>query len=658
MRTAKVIPILRLPRHLHEFDYSIPDEFSDTVTPGRFVSIPFRSMHIAGLVTAITESQGKKIKSIERVLPLTYEQFSKQYDFISWFADTYYVSRATALKTLLPTFPRSFLSGKKLRLAKNLSPRLHEYRFPNNESSTPTQTQILSNTFPAIISPDTLQKKIALYTTFIQQSFARGKNILILFPTIHDVDLFHPIATQCTGSDHTILLYSALSEGVLFREWSKLFEKQTPSCIIGTRSALCAPLSSIDTVIIDQSERDEHIQYDMNPRFDCRRIAHALTHISNGHTFFSSSAPRIEDSYVYPRIPLSPPQKPISDPIIINLHDEFHAGTTDMVTERLRNEIQNALHCGRSAFLYCNHVGLGRLAVCHECGYTFSCVDCGSPLKPYDNPPLLHCPDCARSKPMSIRCPHCASVRIKIVGLGTQKIIHALKTYFPDVPILEISSAQSESPVVSALHTREGRQTLATQGAIYVGTSYSLSACPELFSDVGMIGIIHTDPILSIKNFRSTERRWQTLCALMYFARSFESVFCLQAFDPSSEFIQTLARNDYESFSDTENTQRKKFCWPPYSRIVHLLYRPNPTVTTGERQAQINDILGYFSSPIKDARCTMLFHGPSSKAGKSTVYTIGLKITRSDLMEDIPPTLHTYLSELPNDWLVDIEPLS
>ena len=655
MRVAHIIPVLRLPRHIDALDYLVPDELLDSVRAGSFVAIPFRSRIVAGLVVDIVNGDTTKLKAIVRTLPIAYKRTHEQRAFFNWFAEHYYVSQATALKTLLPSFPRSFLAGKPARHRAEPTVAIHEYTHLDSEQSISVPPPSDHQRSPIILTPDTLHTKWSLYGSLIKEAISSNNRILIIFPTIHDCELFLSLARHHATPSQTLLFHSGLSEGVLFRQWLKLFSSE-PFCIIGTRTALGAPLHSLNTFIVDQAERDDHIQRDMNPRFDTRRVATHMSALTSARVLFFSSAPRIEDMGM-PRHRLSD-QKNQSTITSVNLHDEFRKGASDIfITEPLIRAMQSCLAGGRGVFLFCNRTGMGRIAFCNECGHIFSCPTCGASLKPFSTPPTLACVACAYSQALSTHCPACASIQIKTPGLGIEKIARTLTNYFPTTPIHEISSSKSQSPFITALHDKKGRAAQAVSHSITIGTSYALSACPELFSDIGLIATLYTDPILSVQDFRSLEHQWQTLATLRFFARTFDAQMLIQAFDTSNHFIQKFIEDDFESFVDSEKEQRKKSGWPPYTKSIHLLYRPSPRVSQQEQRLAINDVIGYFSSPAKDERCSLFLHRPIPNKKQSASYEIVVRIARSDTKKEIPESLHEYLGQLPGDWIVDAEPL-
>ncbi|MBI4600253.1 hypothetical protein HY732_05040 [Candidatus Uhrbacteria bacterium] len=653
MRIAHVIPLIRLPRAMDGFDYAVPQECIETIRAGTFVAIPFRSSIVAGLVVGMLDGNTTKLKQIIRALPLFYADMRAQWQFFEWFAREYSVSQATALKTLLPAFPKSFLSGKIARRRAESSVPLHEY----GDLHLSDCSVIHSDTEApvTIISPETLQEKWSAYASLIKESLSRNSRIVIIFPTIHDAELFVPVARSNAGDCQTLLFHSGLSEGTLFYRWLELFSSG-PACIIGTRMALCAPVHAVDTIIIDQAEGVEHIQHDMNPRFDSRRCATRIGLAACARVFLCSTAPRIEDRALYP---IQGSASKHSVPIAcVNLHDELRKSSTDIfITEPLIRAIEQCHAAKRGVFLFCNRTGRGSMAICNECGHIYSCPHCAKELKPFSVPPRLSCEDCKFSQPLNARCPRCSSVQIKYAGLGIEKIARTLMRFFPSTPIRELSAHESHAPFAASIHRKDERDAQALTQSIIVGTSYAISACSELFSDCGLVGVIHADPFLSVSDVRLLEHQWQTLAKLKFFAQSFNARMLIQAFDTSSNFIRTFLNNEYASFADAESEQRKRGGWPPYAKSIHLLYRPGARVPPEERRKSINDVIGYFSSPAKDPRCSLFLHRPLRKMKQPTVYEAVIRIARVDGQDDVPPSLREYLAHLPNDWLVDSEPL-
>jgi primosomal protein N' (replication factor Y) len=623
---------------------------------GGFVAIPFRSKTVAGLVSDIFEQNDARLKSIIRPLPLVYRSPEEQLAYFDWFARTYFISRATALFTLLPAFPPSYLSGKEQKQKTATRTPLHEYSEVIQTYCTPPLEEHAEHSSPLIVSCTTVRDAYSFYRSETERALATNNSICIVTPTIHDAELLGAIMREWVGSNRVLLFHSGRSKNALFKNWTLLFEKQ-PYCIIGTRSALCAPLHSVRTIIIDQAERTEHIQYDMNPRFDVRRASSAIQTLRPTSVFLSTPAPRVEDHAHYDMTTVEKEKRHLGT-LVVNLSDALRAGTADtLVSEQLRNTITETLGRGRGVFLFCNRTGSGSHMLCTGCGHLWMCPSCSTLLKPFQNSARLACTMCHHTEQMPTLCSTCASPALKTIGMGTEKVVNALSGMFGEHPCHELSLEHSRDPWSSALHSSDGRQQSRVSESIVVGTSYALSACPELFSDIGLIGILHADPLLSVHDFRSVERQWQTLARLRFFASSFEASLLIQAFRPDLPFIQTLIRDDYTSYATQEREERKKTGAPPTCASIHLLYRPLFRTTAQEQKQTINDVVGYFSSPVKDIRCSLLLHRPIRNDRRSGTYEIVIRIAPADSREDIPQSLREYIGQLPNEWIVDIEPL-
>lgn len=640
MLCAKVIPLIKLPRNLHSFDYSVPDEYADTITPGRFVSIPFRSRIIPGLVIDVsTQSPSAQTKSIYSLLPLLYNSFEKQLAYIQWFASYYFVSQATALKTLLPDIPHSFLAGKKTR-AKKKDRVVHDTLFAINQ----TLTSSIDVTSSSIFMPRSMQEKIKAYQTVIKKNLEKNKNVVIFFPTIHDVELFAPYACSAIEPEQVVILHSGLTKTQVFNNWAQLFDGRA-RCILGTRSACCVPLGTLGAVVIDQSERDEHAQYDMNPRYDIRTLA---TYIEKNHpdihVYSSSTAPRSEDAAFHQKVFEKATSHEKGDELItvIDRSNEFRGGAYGSLHDTIIKSIDETLQRKKIAFLFLNSMGAGSMVVCKDCNYLFACPSCNEPLKPYTDHSRLTCRACRTDNSFPSHCPTCRSVRLQIIGRGLETLAQHIKKEFPSARIIECSSEKKDDPDLSLLHTKKGQEQLCTNETIIISTTYALSAYPELFSACGTIVLLNADPFITPADFRCEERQWQTLSTLLFYARSFSASIIVQTFHPESMFIQTLIQNDYKKFMDHELTQRKKMAWPPYYRLIHLLTHtskksdPLPFQEVRTRLDEMHDFLSYTAYKEK----------------------ITVRIKEEYIPGALlPSNIQEVFDRLPNDILVDVDPI-
>ncbi len=653
--TCKVIPALRLPRGLDIFDYTVPDAYRQELCVGAYVLVPFRDKKVPGLVLSVdNETEGKKnLKSIERVLPFRLKNPDPTIAFIDWLAATYYCSKGLALKTLLPPFPSTILSGKKQRKNTSHPSQLHESVLPrtnqecswSNDRGAPYDVAI----------PQSIQEKYTLYRSRIRDTLSQNKQCVIFFPTIHEVELFAPYALESVPDERLAIMHSKKSDGALFETWNRALRGE-PLCILGTRTAACVPHENLGCIIIDQSERIEHCQYDMNPRYDIREMAKKITALSTCDLLFTSYAPRLDEMLGMP-----PPLRALSQKSndsglsVINVSDEWRGGgSSDWISTPLIRAITDALHAKRGAFLFHNRKGSGSCLMCRECGFSFTCPSCGELLQPFSHAAILKCRPCGSQRPLPLSCDGCGSVRLHVAGLGGEKIAEQVRAHIPGTPVRIINADEDMEEFMYAMHTAKGRDEINLSNTIIIGTSFPVFSCPELLSSMGLIGVILADPLASMRAIRSEEEQWQILAHLRALSRSFAIPLLIQSLHPESEFITHFLKGRYDQFADWHLSERKKFLWPPYGQCIRLLLRQMKPLPSQQLSQRVELVLERLQSHAKQDEYRVLSHKKSIDRSRGHVYEITIHIPHR---EALPQSLDTLLKTLSDEWLIDRDPL-
>lgn len=635
MKSARIIPIVRLPRELNEFDYEVPDTMITTCLPGTFVVIPFRSKNIGGLVTDILPPSPSPIKPITRILPLRYNAWGTQKKFLWWFAEEYGISRATALKTILPSFPSSFISKGVIRESKEKPIMRHEaiFQLPNHNDFRHRKTRA------TLVSPLSLQESYAWHIAHIRAAQKTKKSILLLFPTIHDIELFEPFARAAWQNERVVALHSDLMPTTLFSRWVSLFDG-TPSCILATRTGIGVPIDTPGTIVIDSAERVEHNQYDMNPRYDVRTVVWQMQKHSRARVVFSSHSPRLEEyaSSLLTRAPdVLNVVRHASGIVLVNMKDELRARGRGYISEQLLEEIKQCLTAGKGAFLFLNRTGTSRMIACRDCSHLFSCAVCQNPMRAIGA--LLVCDECTVNDPLPSRCPSCRSVRFHFIAPGTEKMASLLRSSLPDVDVMEITQNTMPKDMASALHTHEGRVRSMLSKKVIVGTSLLPFSYPECFNDIGLVAVLNSDPRASATDFRSEEYHWHTLSHLAFLARTVNAKLVLQAFNTDHRGFRFLRDGDYAHYAHYALEERATHAWPPFTRLVRIrAARPSPLM---------------LPDPIIQ-EC--INHGMTLrlKTTNGCVFSMPQKNAPS---LDLPQSLTAFLRTVGNEWLIDIDPV-
>lgn len=257
----------------------------------------------------------------------------------------------------------------------------------------------------------------------------------------------------------------------------------------------------------------------------------------------------------------------------------------------------------------------------------------------------LVCLHCNTRVPLPDRCQSCRSVRFKFIALGTEKIAELMKRQFPDSRVIEITQKH-------ALH-EPPKDMYRT---VIVGTSFLPYAFPETFCDIGLIGILSADPIISPNDFRAEERHWQTLFHLRMLAKSNDAQFILQTFNPDNIGIQSLAIGNYLSYAHNALLERKVHGWPPETRLIRIRLSVSSRLRSRRIGAE-TDGAEKFRNKVAHTiiqHCASLGLSVRSKTANEILLSYNQQyLTRNEL----PESLWNFLMSIPSDWLIDIDPV-
>lgn len=600
MKSAFVIPFARLPRVLEGFDYEIPIPLKESVRQGSIVQIPLRNKKIWGFVEAIRPSRYPSLKSIIAVSDPPRIIRETDRTLMEWFSDYYGVSRATGSLAWAPFF-------------------LHPYRSCQTTTSLfNTQQEHKKTTLVRYLCEE---DRLAHLVSMIEYAQDRQGQILILIPTIGEVE---STAQQLRNFYPDIVcIHSGLTTKVL-RERSMNAAQGETQIIIGTRLAVFAPLATLRCIVLDKEERMEYKQYDANPRYDTRDVALSRAKSEGIKIVFSGVAPRLEEIEAKNMFDEKKYERQISCQVIA-LEEEFRNKNYSFISDALQKKIGETMQRKKTVSLILNRTGYSRMVACKTCQYIFSCERCSTVPRYSSQNAALICSQCDAVRDIPSRCPVCQGHEYTFPGLGIEKILTSIKKIFPD----------------------------DNESSLTVETSFAFQQ--RDISNLGLLGFIACDPILSLSDFRSSERQWQSYGQCIEKAASQDAEIILQAIIPSSTFIQSLARLDYDSFAKAELATRKQGGWPPYSRLIKIL----PKSAHKKNDDSFDKILFAIRSLKENPSMSPYSVMPLSKSKKNKQWTEALIKIHSPYKQGdpLPGPLKEYIKKLPEHMIVDIDPV-
>ena len=424
---------------------------------------------------------------------------------------------------------------------------------------------------PLVLDGVTGAGKTAVYVEAIASSVDAGRPVLVLVPeTPLALPLVDRLRAEAVGD--IALLHSGLGDGERADEWRRI-RSGAVDVIVGTRSAVLAPLPDVGLVIVDE-EHDGAYKSDRTPRIQARDTAVRLASIAGAACVLGSATPAVETigrarAGTYRRIAL--PERPAGAPPrieVVDLRAELADGNRGLLSRRLAGAL-SALDpaAGDRAILVINRRGTASAVLCRDCGHAQACPECGLPLVFHQAGMSLRCHHCGSASPMATRCPVCGSPRIRFLGAGTQRVEAEVRHRFP-----RLRAARLDRDVVERRGAAERILDGFTEGRfdVLVGTSLVTKALD--IPEVTIVGVVSADIALNLPDERAAERTYQLLVQATGRAGRGDrpGLAIIQSYQPEHPAIQAAARADPASFYDAELASRQRWGAPPFGRYVKL----------------------------------------------------------------------------------------
>ena len=410
--------------------------------------------------------------------------------------------------------------------------------------------------------------KTSIYIRLIEETLAKSRTAIVLVPEIALTPQLMRIFVSRFGDDVAVL-HSALSGGERYDEWKRI-KNGSVKVVIGTRSAIFAPLNDIGLIVID--EEQEHTYKSENaPRYHARDVAKYRCAQCKALLVLGSATPSIESmyrakrgDYALVRLDNRYNAQALPRVIIADLREELRGGNAGAIGAVLEGEIRANLARGEQSILFINRRGASQIVTCGECGYTFSCENCDVSLTYHSANGRLMCHYCGASHETPTECPDCGG-RLKYVGAGTQKVEAELHEKFPDTPIIRM-----DADTVSATnpHARLLGEFREKRAAILLGTQMVAKGLD--FENVTLVGVVLADLSLYVSDYRAHERTFSLITQVIGRSGRGEKSgrAVIQTMTPKNAVITLAARQDFDAFYEQEIVARQGAGVPPVRDLL------------------------------------------------------------------------------------------
>lgn len=412
--------------------------------------------------------------------------------------------------------------------------------------------------------------KTVIYISLIREVIARGKTALVLVPEIALTPQLMSTFNSCFG-EGVAVLHSSLGIGVQYDEWKRI-KAGDANVVVGTRSAIFAPLKSLGLIIIDE-EQEYTYKSENSPRYSAREVAKYRCVQSGALLLLGSATPSIETMYSakkekYKLFKLDSRYNGMALPevLIADMKKELRQGNGSSISSVLRAEIEENLKNKEQTILFINRRGASNFITCPECGYIYGCPNCSVSLTYHLANKRVLCHYCGHSEPVGDTCPDCGG-KLKHMGIGTQKVEEELHEIFPGVEVMRMDTdTVSGSNPHDKLLSRFEKQKVP----ILVGTQMVTKGLN--FENVTLVGVILADQILYCGDYRAEERTFSLITQVVgRSGRGFKrGRAVIQTYTPRNELINLAAKQDYSAFYDREIELRKALGAPPISDLFAI----------------------------------------------------------------------------------------
>lgn len=422
--------------------------------------------------------------------------------------------------------------------------------------------------------------KTQVYLHLIRQVLDQGRGAIVLVPEIALTPSLLQIFLSHFGRQVAVL-HSCLSAGERYDEWKRVREGLA-KVVVGTRSAVFAPLENPGLIILDE-EQESSYQSESMVRYHAREVAKFRCTQHGGLLLLGSATPGVDSRYAaeegrYHLFTLDKrynnhalPQVSITD-----MGEALRQGNNTGLSDLLCRELEENLRRGEQSILFLNRRGNSRMVACADCGQVPTCPRCSVHLTYHSANGRLMCHYCGHSEPLPDLCPQCYG-RLRFLGMGTQKLQEELQARYPGAEIMRmdadtISASQSHEVLLDRFRRKKVPILLGTQ-MVTKGLD---------FENVTLVGVIDADLSLYADNYRAAERTFSLLTQVVGRAGRGDKPgrAVLQTWTPDNDVIRLAANQDYDGFYAQEKALRQTLCLPPFIDLFRV-------TVTGPQEDQV-----------------------------------------------------------------------
>ncbi len=568
MNVAEVVVFSGVPKVL---SYGIPPDVH--LSKGMRVKVPLRNSIKTGLVVEIAEKGKVGLRDVIEPLdqaPLIPEDMI---DLLAWTSKYYHASIGATMQLAFPPLVRKGIDLEKIPAGKTVRNRDIE--------DPPEHTKDQVNAIKTI--GDLIEKKrfnvtvlhgvtgsgkTEVYIEAAIKTLSMGGSVIYMVPEI-------ALTPQTIMRINNRIPYESavFHSGLRPNDRSREFVKVTSGrarFVIGTRSAIFAPLKDVGLIIVDE-EHDQSYKQSDGVTYNARDIAIMRASKADAVVILGSATPSLETyeragrtGHTLILMPERTGKASLPEISIVDMR-----GRSEVVSRELVDAIRGTLDKNEQALLFLNRRGFSSVMICPGCGEVLECRRCSRGLTYHKSRRHAICHYCGYTQSVPEICPGCGCIEMKHVGLGVERVVEEIQLLIPEAKLLQMDSDKIDTP----LRLKKALKAISEkQVDIIVGTQ--MISKGHDFPGLTLVGIIHAEQLLYMPDFRAAERTFQQVVQVAGRAgRTMpDTKVILQTLIPDHQIMGFISGHDYTSMISTETDIRRKTGFPPFAYMARCIF--------------------------------------------------------------------------------------
>lgn len=444
---------------------------------------------------------------------------------------------------------------------------------------------------PFLLHGVTGSGKTQIYIDVLKKVISRGQGGIVLVP---EISLTPQTVRRFRSNfpNQVAVLHSRMSQGERYDSWRKV-KDGTYRVVVGARSAIFAPLKNPGLIVVDEEHEASYKQFETNPLYHARDVAVVRAKMNQAVVILGSATPAVESyynalnkKYSLINLPRRIDDIPMPEVKIIDMmreHRVYGYEKTRVFSTLLRKKIEEKLERKEQIILLQNRRGYSPYLRCKKCGHIEQCIQCNITLTFHKRVNHLRCHYCGYTTAVPAACPKCGDKQIVFKGIGTQKVEEELLKIFPQARVVRMDLDTTQGKLAhDKIITSFGKGDYD----ILLGTQMVAKGLD--FHRVTLVGVISADTGLFLPDFRAAERTFQLLTQVAGRAgrKSSQGEVIVQSYSPDHTCLLFARRHDFIGFYNLEEAARKELNYPPYGRLVSVLFKGKNEVDVS-RAAQV-----------------------------------------------------------------------